>query len=199
MVRSIWIAGLISLAGVSAYAGSQSMELSKIQSDASYEYDSDRTVIKSYLDAINILRSQPRKCGSKGTFKAAAPLKWSDKLYKASLEHSHDMATHGLLCHAGSGKSTDVTGTKSGWMRRASQASERGKFHGYTYNKAFAFAENIGAGQKTLPDIVRAWADSPSHCANIMNPDFREMALTKSTNPDTRYKTFWTLNLGYRR
>ncbi|DAB40166.1 MAG TPA: hypothetical protein CFH81_08155 [Sulfurovum sp. UBA12169] len=167
--------------------------------ESSYRYDSDQTVIQSYLDAINILRSQPRKCGNKGAFKAAPPLKWSDKLYRASMEHSKDMATHGMLCHAGSGKSTDVTGMKKSWMRQASQASERGKFHGYTYKKAFAFAENIGAGQKTLPDIVQAWVKSPSHCANIMNPNFREMALTKSINPDTRYKTFWTLNLGYRR
>ncbi len=199
MFRSICIAGIISVAGISAYAGGQWTELSQMQPDGTYHYDSDDTVIKSYLDAINVVRSQPRKCGNKGAFKAAAPLRWSDKLYRASLEHSCDMAAHGMLCHAGSGKSTDVTGMKSGWIRRASSASERGKFHGYTYQKAFAFAENIGAGQKNLSQVVQAWIESPAHCANIMNPDFREMALTKSTNPDTRYQVFWTLNLGYRR
>ena len=89
-----------------------------------------------------------------------------------------------------------MTGRRKG---HASRASERGKFHGYTYSKAFAFAENVGAGQKSLAEIIKAWMSSPSHCANIMSPDFREMALAKRTNPNAYYKTYWTLNLGYRR
>ena len=164
-----------------------------------YPYDSDRTINETYLRAINSMRTKPQRCGTRGLYKATTPLKWSDKLYRASLEHARDMATHNLTHHAGSGKKTDLTGTKNGWLKHSSKASERGKFHGYTYSKAFAFAENVGAGQKNLAEIVKAWMKSPGHCANIMNPSFREMALAKSVNSGSTYKTYWTLDLGYRR
>lgn len=187
---------IIGLFTMDAHAGTNETTPIDSRFNTPYRYDSDRTMVKSYLDVINILRSKPRRCGHKGVFKAAMPLKWSDKLHRAAAEHAHDMATHNLSHHAGSGKLTDITGRQKG---HASRASERGKFHGYTYRKAFAFAENVGAGQKTLSEIVNAWMKSPSHCANIMSPNFREMALAKSTNPKGYYKTYWTLDLGYRR
>jgi len=187
---------MIILFTVNSSTGASEIGPLNVKFNTPYPYDNDRTMVKTYLNVINILRSKPRRCGNKGTFKATVPLKWSDKLYRAASEHAYDMATHNLLNHYGSGKATDITGRRKG---HASKASERGKFHGYTYSKAFAFAENIGAGQKNLSEIVKAWMNSPSHCANIMNPNFREMALAKSTNPNTRYKTYWTLDLGYRR
>jgi len=161
-----------------------------------YPYDSDRTMNQTYLKAINLMRSQSRICGNRGQFNATIALKWSDKLHTASLEHAQDMATHNLTHHQGSGKSTDVTGKSN---NRASKASERGQFHGYNYSKAFAYAENVGAGQKNLNEVVKAWMKSPGHCANIMNPCFREMALAKDVNSASAYKTYWTLNFGYRR
>jgi len=161
-----------------------------------YPYDNAKTMNKAYLNAINQMRSKTRKCGKYGVCKATAPLKWSDKLHYAASEHSFDMAKHSLTHHAGSGKATDVTGRKIG---RTSKASERGIHHGYTYKKAFAFAENVGAGQKNLPEIIKAWMKSPGHCVNIMSPKFREMALSKADNKGSYYKTFWTLDLGYRR
>ena len=161
-----------------------------------YSYDHAKTMNKAYLNAINQMRSKTRKCGKYGVYKASAPLKWSDKLHRAASEHSYDMATHSLTHHKGSGKSTDRTGRKIG---RASKASERGMHNGYTYKKAFAFAENVGAGQKNLPAVVKAWMESPGHCVNIMDPKFREMALSKADNRGSYYKTFWTLDLGYRR
>ena len=161
-----------------------------------YSYDHDKTTNKAYLNAINQMRSKPRNCGKYGVCKAVAPLKWSDKLNRAASEHARDMAKYSLTHHKGSGKSTDVTGRKIG---RASKASDRGKHHGYTYKKAFAFAENVGAGQKNLNEVVKAWIKSPGHCVNIMSPKFREMALSKADNKGSYYKTFWTLDLGYRR
>lgn len=181
--------------GVVAYAGTSEFHSMDKKFKEPYAYDSQHTVVKSYLDVINLCRSKPRKCGNKH-YKAAAPLKWSDKLYRSAAEHARDMATHNLSNHQGSGKSTDVTGKQKG---RRSQASERGKFHGYTYTKAFAFAENVGSGQKTLKEVAEHWMRSPYHCANIMNPLFREMAMAKGYNENTYYKTFWTLDLGYRR
>lgn len=161
-----------------------------------YPYDNAKTINESYLKAINNMRSKARRCGNRGYFQATTPLKWSDKLYKASLEHARDMAKHNLTHHQGSGKATDITGTKNNCE---SKASERAKFHGYHYSKAFAFAENVGAGQKNLDEVVSAWMKSPGHCANVMNPSFREMALAKDVNLKSAYKTYWTMDFGYRR
>ena len=161
-----------------------------------YPYDNDKTINENYLKAINTMRAKARKCGNRGYFKATTPLKWSDTLYKASLEHARDMAKHNLTHHQGSGRSTDITGMRKNGV---SKASERALFHGYDYSKAFAFAENVGAGQKNLHEVVSAWMKSPGHCANVMNPSFREMALAKDVNPNSAYKTYWTMDFGYRR
>lgn len=198
MFRWFFFIFTVSVLPVNVYAGSGS-DFSKMKFSVPYAYDNDHTVVASYLDAVNRVRSKARRCGKRGFFAAATPLKWSDKLHKAASEHAQDMATHNLSLHDGSGKSTDVTGAKNGWKKHSSKAPERGKFHGYTYSKAFAFAENVGRGQRTLSGIVEAWMNSPSHCANIMNPNFKEMALAKGINQNTCYKTYWTLDLGYRR
>jgi len=167
--------------------------------NSSYMYDSDRTINQQYLKIINNKRSKDQSCGHLGDYKAMPQLRWSDKLYRASLEHSKDMATHNLTLHKGSGKATDVTGRKSGWISHKAKALERAKYHGYKHKKELAFAENVGAGHKTVNAIVSAWMESPSHCANIMSPHFKEMALTKAVNASKEYHTYWTLDLGYRR
>lgn len=183
------------LTSVAAHAGTNEFINIDKQYKTPYVYDTQHTEVKSYLDMINIFRSQPRKCGNK-VYKAAMPLKWSDKLYRAASEHARDMATHNLTNHRGSGKSSDITGRRKGHQ---SKASERGRYHGYRHTKAFAFAENVGAGHKTLEEVAKHWIKSSYHCANIMNPLFREMAMAKGYNPNAYYQTYWTLDLGYRR
>jgi len=199
MFRYSFFILLISLFMVSANANMSDRSPSGKIYNTPYSYDNDRTVNKAFLNAINQIRSKPRHCGEFGLCQATVPLKWSDKLHRAASEHARDMAKHSLTHHAGSGKSTDVTGTKNGWVRHASKASERGKFHGYTFSKAFAFAENVGAGQKNLPEVIKAWMKSPGHCKNIMNPNCSDVALAKTDNHSSYYKTYWTLDLGYRR
>ncbi len=199
MSRYIFFIVFMSLFMVSASANMSNSGLSNKTDHTSYSYDHDKTVNKTFLNAINQMRSKPRNCGQYGLYQAAIPLRWSDKLHRAASEHALDMAKHSLTHHKGSGKSTDVTGIKSGWLRHESKASERGKFHGYTYNKSFAYAENVGAGQKDLSEIIQSWMKSPGHCINIMNPQFREMGLAKADNHSSYYKTYWALDLGYRR
>jgi len=196
MFRYSFFILLISLFMISANANMHDTGPSGRVYNTPYSYDNDKTVNKAFLNAINQMRSKSRNCGKYGVRKATVPLRWSDKLHRAAREHVRDMAKYSLTHHKGSGRSTDITGRKIG---RASKATERGKYHGYTYSKAFAFAENVGAGQKNLPEIIKAWMKSPGHCINIMSPNFREMALAKADNKGSYYKTFWTLDLGYRR
>lgn len=161
----------------------------------SYRYDTDRTMNQKYLELINIMRAQPRKCGKYGYYKATTPLKWSDKIYRASSQHARDMARHNLTYHKGSGKLTDEAGNKYSCQ---SSPAQRAKFHGYNYKRKFAYAENVGAGFTDPESIVNAWIKNPGHCSNIMNPIYREMAMAKDINPDSKYKAYWALNLGYR-
>lgn len=186
----------VTLMSINIYASTSESGPSGKVFNTPYTYDNDKTVNKAFLNVINQMRSKPRNCGKYGVRKATVPLRWSDKLHRAAAEHARDMAKYSLTHHKGSGRSTDVTGRKIG---RASKASERGKYHGYTYSKAFAFAENVGAGHKNLSEVIKAWMKSPGHCVNIMSPKFREMALAKADNKGSYYKTFWTLDLGYRR
>ena len=171
--------------------------LTIFSSGDSFISDTDKTINKEYLSAINELRSTSRTCGKYGHFKAVPPLKWSDKLYAASRAHSKDMAATGKMTHSGSGKKSDFV--SGGFFSSKSSASDRGKYFGYTYKRGFSYGENIGAGQKTTKDIMNSWNKSAGHCKNIMNPSFREMGMAKVTNPSIKYKYFWTINFGYRK
>lgn len=52
-------------------------------------------------------------------------------------------------------------------------------------------AENIARGQSTPAEVVDAWMSSTKgHRENILNPDYKNLAVAFSTNND-RYKTYW--------
>lgn len=154
-----------------------------------YSSTPSEEIINNYVSAINEARSETRSCGSYGTFEAANPIRWSNKLYKASKAHSIDMATNGQMTHTGSGKKTDIA---SGFFSQ-STVGDRVKYFDYKFK---GIAENIGAGQKSYKDVVDAWMKSPGHCKNIMNPLYTEIGMSKEINNNAKYKIFWTLNLG---
>ena len=59
--------------------------------------------------------------------------------------------------------------------------------------------ENIASGQRTVEEAMASWLDSPGHCANIMNPDFREMGAAYAINPQNQNRTaYWTQEFGSR-
>ncbi|WP_296824854.1 CAP domain-containing protein [Sulfurovum sp.] len=149
----------------------------------------------AYLQAINKARSTSRRCGSEGYFSAAGNLKWSDALYKAAYEHSNDLAQTDTFNHRGSGRVTDHTGEVLG-LRRGSTFKERIINNGYTNPKAIS--ENITAGtvRDTAQKAVEAWIASDRHCANLMNPSFREVGMAHVQKAGTTYTHYWTQNLG---
>jgi len=164
--------------------------------------ESDSQEIK-FLKVINYARSMPRECRntngmynepSRGFFKAAAPLEFNQDLYAAALEHSIDLAKSSTFSHYGSGTASDVTGSNLG---HKSSFSERIKANGYVNYSTIA--ENIGAGQKTIEEVVHAWLESPGHCANLMNPKLKEVGVAKYVEPNSQYKVYWTSDFGARR
>jgi uncharacterized protein YkwD len=118
--------------------------------------------------AINRYRSQ----------KGMKPLVLNAKLTHAAESHSVDLAQHDTISHKGSDGSNP-------WKR-----IERA---GYRPRLA---AENVGAGQRSLAEVIQGWKDSPGHDRNLLLPDATQMGIALVKDPATRYGTFWTLVLG---
>lgn len=125
---------------------------------------------------INRARAAGGNCGRK-RFRPAAALYWNDALARAAQSHSNDMAGRDRLDHKGSGKST--------------VEKRVGRF-GYIWR---AVGENVAGGLDSCEAVVAGWLKSPGHCANIMDPAFREIGAACAQNSGSRYGTYWTLVL----
>ena len=44
--------------------------------------------------------------------------------------------------------------------------------------------------------MVEGWLASPSHCYNLMNPDFHEMGAAYASNPQSQATIYWTQVFG---
>ncbi len=64
---------------------------------------------------------------------------------------------------------------------------------GYDFSVA---AENIGAGQQSVEEMVEGWKKSAPHSKNMLISDARHMGIAMQHRPDSRFKTFWTLVIG---
>ena len=127
----------------------------------------DRALI---LKLINEQRTTGCNCGYRGYFPATTPVVWNDLLEKAAQAHSNDMAARRAASHTGSDGST---------------VGDRLKRVGYDFR---TWGECVASGQRTTQEVVRAWMNSPGHCAIIMSPNLEEIGLGRTTN-------FWTLKL----
>jgi len=124
------------------------------------------------LALVNEARAQPRRCGRK-SFEAAPPLALSEPLRHAALSHARDMAARSVLTHLGhDGTTTADRVSRSGYRWRAT-------------------AENVAAGQPTPERVVADWVDSPQHCANLMDPEFREMGVGYAFEPSSEKGIYW--------
>jgi uncharacterized protein YkwD len=129
------------------------------------------------LDLVNQARATRRICGNKA-FNAARPVRWNGLLAEASRLHSEDMARFDYLSHGGRDGSTPP--------QRVEQA-------GYKYR---AIGENIAGGQMKPEDAVAGWINSPTHCANLMNPLFTEMGVAFAVDRKSKFGVYWTQEFG---
>ena len=129
------------------------------------------------LHRVNALRAAGAVCGATA-YGAAGPLRWNVQLQQAAQSHSSDMARNNYFSH----------GSPSwGTMAQRVQAS------GYGYTR---LGENIAAGQATALTTLDGWIRSPGHCQNLMNPAFQDVALACVRNDQSRFRYYWTMNLG---
>jgi uncharacterized protein YkwD len=136
-----------------------------------------QTAGKEILKWVNAARDKPRRCGSRA-FEAAPALSWNARLARSALAHSRDMAARNYFSHQGKdGSLADGRATRDGYKWRA-------------------IGENIAAGEGSAQQVVAGWLASPSHCFNIMNPDFTEMGAAYAVNPQSDAAIYWTQVFG---
>lgn len=135
---------------------------------------------RDILRQVNQARAEQRRCGRQ-RFAAVPPLAWNARLAQAALAHSRDMAARNYFSHRG---------------RDGSQAGVRAQREGYRW---YGIGENIATGQATAKQAVSSWLASPGHCANIMNPVYREMGAAYAANPRSDGGIYWTQVFGKQR
>lgn len=134
---------------------------------------SSSDIQNAVLVSVNQFRAESRMCGSV-MYPAVAPMSWNTTLEETARIHSMDMANANFFSHTGSnGLSSADRATNAGynWMN---------------------IGENIAGGQQTVDEAMTAWIESPSHCQNIMSPDFKETATACVSNPNTELRVYWT-------
>ena len=129
------------------------------------------------LQRVNALRAAGAVCGSSG-FAATTALSWNTTLLQAAAVHSTDMAQKNYFSHTGlDGRS----------------AAQRVTDAGYSWSTV---GENIAAGQPSVESVMTAWINSPGHCQNLMNPNFRDIAVACVRSDAATYRLYWTMALG---
>jgi hypothetical protein len=110
--------------------------------------------------------------------KGLGPVTVDATLMKIAAVHSQKMAASNTMSH--------VLPGEGNFMRRITAG-------GFQPSMA---AENVAAGQKSLAEVLDSWRKSPGHNANLLLPNVSKIGIALSIAPDSRYKTWWTLDLG---
>lgn len=129
------------------------------------------------LVSLNALRSAGGSCGSEGRFGAAGALRWSGALETMAARQAGWLSQRGVLEHIGP---------------QGEELPERARASGYAYR---AIAENLAAGTLTTDAVLAGWRASPAHCANLLSPRVREVALVCVPGPGGPW---WVMALGAR-
>ena len=128
---------------------------------------------------LNAERARGASCGSRGAYAPTGALGWNTTLEAAAIGHSQDMAANNLFSHVGASGQT---------------LSVRVDATGYEWS---LLGENIAGGFTSASATVAAWMASDSHCANVMNPEFKDIGLAcVPGTAATQYQTYWTLDFG---
>ncbi|WP_349972763.1 CAP domain-containing protein [Pseudomonas caspiana] len=125
------------------------------------------------LALINAARAKARQCGTQAVA-ATTPLTWNPALASAAENHSRGMANNNFFDHM------DRDGRMPG---------DRAELAGYSGQQ---IGENIAAGQGSVAKVVEGWLASPGHCANLMNPAFKELGAAYAVDPKSDAGIYWT-------
>jgi len=125
------------------------------------------------LSQINEIRSKPCNCGGR-TMKPVKPLTWDDALAHSAAKHAIDMEEKNYFDHI---------------SKNGRTIGDRADKSGYDW---YQVSENIAFGQRSIEQVVKEWMQSPEHCANIMDPNIKNMGVAKKGN-------YWVQDFGAKR
>lgn len=135
------------------------------------------SVRQQLLEGINAARAHARRCGSQ-TYGAVPPLQMNAHLNQAAERHARDMLEHDFFGHRGSD---------------GSMPSARVLAAGYRFHRV---GENIAEGAETVQEALQGWLHSPEHCANIMDPHFRQTGFAYTVNARGAPRIYWVEDFG---
>jgi len=164
-----WLLCLTALAAAVAASGA-------FAADAVVGRQSESVIRARVVALVNAARSQGRRCGRE-RFAAAPPLGVSRKLNAAADAHARDMLRRKYFEHRGSD---------------GSQPRDRVLRAGYRFRLT---GENIALGPESAEEVVAGWLDSPGHCANIMEPRFRDIGVGLARGKK-RGQIYWVQTFG---
>jgi len=131
-------------------------------------------ISRQVLALTNRARAQARRCGST-PYAAAGPLVPSAKLAQVALAYAREMARWQFMDHTG---------------RDGSSPAQRISRSGYRWSEV---GENLASGIMRPEEVIAGWLSSPEHCANLMDPLFREMGVAFAVNPHDARGVYWAM------
>lgn len=105
------------------------------------------------------------------------PLAPNSKLRQAAIDHAKWMAETETMSHVGRDHSSFITRLKNA---------------GYQYSYA---GENIAFGYGLPANVMKGWAQSPGHRANILNPKYREIGIGFARGINSS-RFYWCVDFG---
>lgn len=136
-----------------------------------------KTPLTAWVMALSLTLTA---CGGVA-YPAVGAVAWDGQLQSAASAHSTNMADNNFFAHQ-----SPTNGTRIGARATAT---------GYNYRSV---GENIAAGYTNVNDVMAGWLASQSHCANMMEPAFVDLAVSCKINPSSTYQYYWTMVLGKR-
>ena len=151
--------------------------ITSVQADSALEPCADADAAQRAVQRLNEWRQQADAPCARANA-GRHPLAWDARLAASAYAQASDLAQRDLLSH--------VDARQRGLGARLRQV-------GYA---ALGAGENLAAGQTDFDDTLQAWLASPAHCANLMQPEFRDVGLACVQRHGSRYERFWVAHLG---
>ncbi len=128
------------------------------------------------LEEVNRYRRMGAQCDGE-PFAPAPPFEMDETIRRASRLHSQDMGAQNYFDHTSpDGGTFDQRMSSAGFMGPA------------------PWGENIAAGYATAMAATEGLMNSPGHCRNIMNPQFRVIGIGYAYDPTSELGHYWTQN-----
>jgi uncharacterized protein YkwD len=114
--------------------------------------------VQAVLERVNAARDLGATCGGQ-RFAPSGHLRWNERLHDMALMQAQFLSDIEDLRHAGPGGQT---------------IRDRAAAAGYAFTRV---GENLALGARSVEHVLRAWTVSQSHCVNLYEPRFTEVAL----------------------